>query len=103
MSAKIPNRSDMVPNVWIQIHSSDRRLALLIVGAQKNCSSATLDYALLKIPYQRAADSTPLFIGPDDQRVKLPRMSFVMADPANPADRFTVVIDGHAGDAIGGE
>lgn len=103
MMAKIPDRSDMAPNVRIQIHFSDGSLALLIVGAQENCSSATLEDALLKIPNERAADSASLFVGPDHEWMKLSRMSIVVSDAANPADRFTVVIDGHAGDAIGGE
>jgi hypothetical protein len=76
-------------------------LALLVVSAQIDSTSPKRDDALLQVAYQCATDSAPLMVEFDDERMKLPRVSAVVFDTANPADRHALVIERDAADAIG--
>jgi len=76
---------------------------LLVVSAEIDSTSAKCDDALLQVTYQCATDSASLLVDLDDQRMKLPRVSAVVFDAANPADRPAPVVDRDAADAIGCE
>jgi hypothetical protein len=67
VGAKVPDPSDVGPDVRIQIYSAERILVLLIIGTEKNRSSAALDHAPFEVGYERATDSMPLSIGSYDQ------------------------------------
>src|SRR5260370_34020245 len=100
MSSKISDLPNMSPHVRIQIEVTKRGLAVLVVGAEKNRCRAALDNALLEIHDERATDAASLQVGPDDQRVKLPRVSAVMPDTTYPSERSALVGDGDAAHAI---
>jgi hypothetical protein len=100
MVAKVPDASNVLPDVRIQIDSRDRGLILLVVSAEIDRTSAKRDDALLQITYQCATDSASLLVDLDDQRMKLPRVSVVVFDAANPADRPALVVDRNAAEAI---
>src|SRR5260370_18180681 len=92
MSSKISDLPNMSPHVRIQIDVTKRGLAVLVVGAEKNRCRAALDNALLEIHDERATDAASLQVGPDDQRVKLPRGSAVMTDTTYPSHPSALVV-----------
>jgi hypothetical protein len=98
--AKVPDVSNVLPDVRIQIDSRDRGLALLVVSAEIDGASAMRDDAVLEVAYQRATDSASLLVEPYDERMKLPRVSVVVFDAANSADRPALIVDRDAADAI---
>src|SRR5579862_2014753 len=100
MVTKVPDVSNVLPDVRIQIDSRDRGLALLVVSTEIDSAAAKRDDALLEVADQCATDSASLLVDPYDERMELPRVSVVVFDAANPADRPALVVDRDAADAI---
>jgi hypothetical protein len=75
-------------------------LALFVVCPQIDGASTALDHALLKVAYQCASDPASLLVEADDERVKLPCVSTVMLDAANPTNRSVLLVEGDSADPI---
>src|ERR687886_573944 len=65
-------RRDGAGDVGVQVNAGEGGGVALVVGAYRQCEGASLSHTRLQIRDERAADSPPLVIRPDGERVQLP-------------------------------
>ena len=81
----------MTRNVIVEIDSGKRRLATVVIGAERQGQCAATPRLVLEGGDERAANATQTAILPDDERVQFPDTSVVLREAADPPKRDVVL------------
>src|SRR5262245_30323033 len=100
MPAKVFYRSKRGEDIRIQIDSTERGSAILVIRSQPNRVCASLHNLSFEIGNQRSTNASALTIRSNYQRMKLPDVAGVLLDSADPTQHAIVVVDGDAADSI---
>src|SRR5438445_896056 len=100
MSISVLERSKLIQDRWIKIHSSQTGAAVLVVCAQKHCVPAPLRHLFFEIRDQDSSDTLPLPIMTNNQRMELPDVATVLWHSGDPAGDVTAFVNRNPADSV---
>ena len=98
-AAQIVEFRHVTRHVIVEIHSGDRGVAAVVVGAQRERQCATAPRLFFEGSDQRPSNTTKTAVRSDDERVQFPDPPVVLGQAANPPKQKGI-LQGGEGEAL---
>ncbi len=100
MTALVFDVLDMGGDVRIKVNPAEAGTIFVVVGAQVDGHPATFAHQPLQVEDQRPPNAPALVLRVNDQRVKLPGVTVVFANAADPTQNHPLRVNGNAADPV---